>query len=70
MKRTILTVALIIVIPVEMVVWKILSPFFWQPDIVGTNLAWGHPLLAFVFILIPLGIIGEILDGDDDDNKD
>lgn len=65
MKTILLSALLVVLVPAEFLLWNFLAPFFWEPDIVGTNLAWGHPLLAFVLFSIPLGILGEILDSDD-----
>jgi len=63
MKTAIFSILLAVSIPVETYLWfAYVNPFFWQPGIAYTDLAWGIVLVLFLFVSIPIGLLEEIIE--------
>lgn len=60
-KRVVFTMfVLAILVPAEVEAWLKLAPIFWAPGVAYTQLGWGYPLLALLFIFLPVAAIGAI----------
>ena len=56
-----LFIALLVAVPLEVYLWvKWVNPFFWSPAIAYTDIAWMYYPVLFLFVAIPLSIVGEI----------